>query len=225
VGPKIIEQIMQEGLIKDVADLFELEVGDLEPLERFAEKSAQNIIESIQTHKHVPLPRYLYGLSVRHVGTETAVLLSSYLAEKKHTKNIRDVNRALVALTAEELTSIPGVGEIVGTTIEEHFSDTRNHDLLGRLEKVGVTIEVPKRVPKSELPLDGKTFVLTGTMESLSREDAKEKIQALGGHVTESVSKKTSYVVVGEDPGSKFDKAKKLGVTILDEKKFMALLS
>jgi DNA ligase (NAD+) len=228
LGPKIIDKLVDAGLISGAADLFSLQEGDLVSLERlprrkpkaflrgFAEKSSQNLIAAIQQAKHIPLARFLVSLGIRHVGEETAIALAEYFG------SIEKIQQA----SPEELENIPDVGAVVVKSIKEWFASKENQKFLAHLFKTGISIQPPKSDlrGKTRSDLRGKTFVLTGSLESLSREEAKEKIRAARGSVSESVSKKTSYVVVGENPGSKLQEAQKLGVQILAEKDFLSLL-
>jgi DNA ligase (NAD+) len=232
LGPKIIDKFLDEGLISDAADIFELQKGDIAALERFGERSAENIVEEISQKKHVTLPRFLYALGILHVGEETAVVLAKNLAFSQAGKAtgapttilVKNILKTFSALSLEDLQKLPDIGPKVAQSIYDWFRAKRSIDLLERLEKGGVTVEaMPARTAASS-KLAGKTFVITGSLESMSREEAKEKIRGFGGDASESVSKKTDYVVAGAEPGSKYDKAQKLGVTILDEKEFLALL-
>ncbi|MFH1947465.1 MAG: NAD-dependent DNA ligase LigA [Candidatus Magasanikbacteria bacterium] len=214
LGKKIVEQLIEEGLIKNVADIFTLTKGDLEPLERFAEKSAENLIEAIKKAKQVTLPRFIFGLGIHHVGEETGITLA---------KEFRSLDGIMKA-SLEDLQSVNDVGPRVAESIYAWFSDADNRKLLEDLKNSGVEIEYRK--PKAESrKLSGQTFVLTGSMESMSRDEAKDKIRELGGDVSSSVSKKTDYVVAGEKAGSKFDRAKELGVKLLSEEEFIKLIN
>jgi DNA ligase (NAD+) len=213
-GEKIVEQLVDVGLIKDAADLFTLTVGDLEPLERFAEKSAQNLIEAIQQAKQITFGRFINALGIAHVGEETAEDLAG------HFENLSTLQKA----SLEDLQAINGVGERVASAIVEYFSNEKNQEYLNKLLDNGVVVKYQVSGIKYKGKFVGKTFVLTGTLDSLTRDEAKDKIRELGGEVTGSVSKKTSYVVAGAEPGSKLAKAEELGVEILDEKAFLKLL-
>ena len=213
LGDKIVEQLMNEGLIKNAADIFTLTQGDLEPLDRFAEKSAENLIAAIEKAKKTTLNRFVYALGIRHVGEETALRLA------RHFSNLKKIMIA----SLEELKQVEDIGPAVAESIYVWFRDEENIKLVDGLLFNGVEIKTFS-APQGEQKLSGKTFVLTGSLESMSRDEAKEKIRALGGEMSESVSKKTSYVVVGADPGSKYEKAKELGVKILDEKEFLKLI-
>ncbi|MCX6718690.1 MAG: NAD-dependent DNA ligase LigA [Candidatus Staskawiczbacteria bacterium] len=210
LGPKIIDKLLDEGLVQTPADLFELKEGDLKGLERFAEKSAENLIKSIQEKREIALSRFIYALGIRNVGEETAIDLA------KHFGSIKKIKEAKL----EDFDKISDIGPIVSKSIYEWFEEKDNVKFLEKLQKF-VKTQNPK--PKTQ-KLSGSSFVLTGTLESMSRDEAKAKIRELGGDISESVSSKTSYVVVGLEPGSKADKAKKLGVKTLSEKEFLKLV-
>ena len=224
IGPKIIDQLMDAALINDAADLFTLKKEDLLNLERFAEKSAENTIKALRDKKNVSLNKFIYSLGVNHVGEETAIALSrsifnfqfSIFKPTKILKKMEDTS-------LEDLQRIPDIGPIVAQSIYDWFQRPYNKKLLEKFEKAGIEIQFEKASPKSE-KLAGKTFVLTGTLETISRDEAKDRIRDLGGNVSSSVSKETDYVVVGTEPGSKYDKAKKLGVKIIAEKEFLMML-
>jgi len=204
--------LLEHNLISSYDDIFTLEEGDIIGLPGFAEKSAKNLIEAINKKRKISLSRFIIALSIGQVGEETAILLS------KKFGTIENIKKAV----KEELEKIEGVGDIVAESIREWFCEKKNQELLKCLLK---QIEIEKIAHKKrEGVLSGKTFVLTGTLTSLSRDDAKEKIRAKGGDVSGSVSRQTSYVVAGTDPGSKYDKAKKLNVQILSEKEFLKML-
>ena len=224
LGPKIIDRFLDEGLISDVADIFQLKEGDIAALKRFGEKSAQNIVNEINEKKTVSLNRFIYGLGILQVGEETASLLAQEIRNSKfEIRNIKDFISFYKNLSVERLQEIPDVGPKVAQNIYDWFRNERNINFLEKLEKVGIRIESQKLKIKSQ-KLAGKIFVLTGGLESMTREQAKEKIRELGGDVSESVSKKTDYVVAGSEPGSKCEKAKRLGVKTIDEKEFLAIL-
>ncbi len=214
LGDKIIEQLMNEGLVSDPADLFKLTEGDLVPLERFAAKSAANLVAALKTGKHISFPRFIYALGIKHVGEETAIDLA---------KNFGSVE-SLQHATLEQLQSIRDIGGVVAKSVHEWFRDKENVKFLQNLKKAGVKIKSEKREAKSE-KLRGKTFVFTGELGRFTRDEARDKVRELGGESASSVSKSTAYVVIGSDPGSKYEKAKKLGVKILNEKEFLKLIS
>lgn len=226
MGPKIIDRFMDEGLISDVADIFTLTEGDIETLERFGEQSAKNIIREIHEHKKISLSRFLYSLGIVHVGEETARTLAEQIRIRYTIYNIQPTISGIIELihsfSLDELQDIKDIGPAVATSMHDWFTDTHNITLLNRLESLGVEIIIEQK--KTSTKLTGKTFVLTGTLETMSRDEAKEKIRSLGGDISESVSKKTSFVVVGADPGSKAKKAAELGVTILTEQEFIQIM-
>jgi DNA ligase (NAD+) len=212
LGEKIVQQLVGVGLVKDVGDLYHLTEGDLIPLERFAEKSAQNIVNAIQESKKVALWRLINALGIRYVGEATAQLLAHHFQSLE----------ALMQAGPEDLLHVEGVGEQVAGSIREFFENERNQALITKLQNAGVQ-GLPAELPAAT-PLGGKTFVFTGGLEHFSREAAKAQVTARGGKVSSSVSAKTDYVVAGADPGSKLAKAQELGVTILDEAAFAELL-
>jgi DNA ligase (NAD+) len=212
LGEKIVMQLVNAGLVKDVSDLYRLTPGDLAPLERFAEKSAQNVINAIQASKHPLFWRLINALGIRYVGEATAQKLA------QHFQNLE----ALINAPKEELLEVEEVGEQVATSIREYFDNPRNRELLRKLKEAGVEAKPPE--PRAAGPLVGKTFVFTGGLPHLSREEAKGMVTSRGAKVSSSVSAKTDYVVAGADPGSKFTKAKELGVAILDEAEFEELI-
>ena len=217
LGKKLVNQLMNQGLIKDAADIFSLIQGDLEPLQRFAEKSADNLIKATEKSKNISFPRFLYALGIRHVGEQTAIVLANYFG------SLKKLNQA----DLETLQQIPEVGPIVAKSIYSWFRDKSNIRFLQKLQKYGVDIGFPHRNDvdvRGPKKLQGRVFVLTGSLRSMSREQAKEKIRGLGGRVRESVSKKTDFVVVGKDPGLKYEKAKQVGVKIIREQEFLNMI-
>ncbi len=209
LGEKIVETLIQEGLVSEPADLFELKPGDFDGLEGFGEILSKKLVDEIQNHRQVPLDRLIYALGIRHVGFETAVLLS------RHFKSLDKLRKASI----EDLDEIEGIGTVVAQSIVDYFSDK---DEAKRLDNLLDYVEVQSTKYKVQRgPLSDQVWVFTGSLESMSRDEAKEKVRQLGADVSESVSKKTTYVVVGAEPGSKAEKAKKLGVEILSEKEFL----
>ena len=213
LGEKILAQLMEEGLIDSPVDIFKLKKSDLVGLERFAETSAQNLIDSIYSHRKVGLGRFIYALGIRHVGAKTA----SDIAE--HFRTLDNFKLA----TAEKLQGIEGVGDVVAESLQMWLAKKSNIKLVNDLIRSGVVVDSAEA--KKTGTLSGTTWVFTGTLPTFSREDAASKVAALGGDVTSSVSKNTSYVVAGDDPGSKYTKAQALGVKILSESEFIKLLS
>lgn len=213
LGDKLVLQLVDKGMVKTVVDIYRLKKDKLADLERMAEKSAQNLLGQIEKSKTITLARFLHALGIPQVGEATAQLLAD------HFGSIDDLMEAKRAT----LEAIHGIGPNMAEDIYEFFHEKHNRGVIRNLLKAG--IHWPKLVrAKKDSPLSGKTFVLTGGLASMSREEARRKLQLLGAKITESVSKKTDYVVVGEDPGSKADKARELGVTMLDEKEFLKLL-
>ncbi|MDP2709374.1 MAG: NAD-dependent DNA ligase LigA [bacterium] len=223
LGPKIIEQLYKVGLVRDISDFYELTAGDLLPLERFAAKSADNLVKAIGEKKEIELARFLYGLGILHVGEETALLLAKQFSIFNFQFSIKDLINKFSKLRLEDLEKLPDVGPIVAKSIYDWFHDRHNLELLDKLEKNGVSI-LPI-TGRKEQKLAGQTFVLTGGLSQLTRDEAKAKIRELGGDVSSSVSKNTDYVVAGSEAGGKLAKAKKLGVKIIDEEEFMKIVS
>ena len=213
LGGKIVDQLVEKGLVKDVADLYRLDLPTLAGLERMAEKSAQNLLDEIGASKASSLARLIYSLGIRFVGERTGQLLAVHFGSLD----------TLREATQEELVDVEEVGEKVAAAIVEFFGEPANQKVLENLSRAGLVTE-EKRAKSKGTRLAGKTFVLTGALERWSRDQAKALIESLGGKVIGSVSKKTGYVVVGSVPGSKLAKAKTLGVETLDEKQFARLL-
>ena len=213
LGDKIVDQLVDKGLVKDVADLYALKEDDVAALDRMAEKSAQNLLEEIEGSKKSSLARLIYALGIFSVGERTGQLLAEHFSSLEE----------LAAAKEEQLEAVHEVGPKVAASIVEFFSEPANRQLIKRLHKVGVHPTAEKREVKSQ-KFAGKSFVFTGGLANRSREEAGVLVQQHGGKVSGSVSKKTDYVVVGTDPGSKYDKARELGVTILTESEFEKLL-
>lgn len=215
LGPSTVDALLERGMVEHVDDFFTLTEGDLLNLEGFAEVSARKLIGSIErVAKRVPLARLIVGLSLPHVGEETAILLA------QHYKTLDD----LAAAKEGELSAINGIGPVVAKAIAGWFADKNNQALVKRLANRLVIVNDEARAGRA-LPLAGKTFVLTGTLSAMSRDDAKERLRALGASVSGSVSKKTDFVVAGDEAGSKLAKAEELGVRVLSEKEFLKMLS
>lgn len=213
LGPKIIDRLIEEGLAETPADLFMLKEGDIKPLERFAEKSAENLVASIQSRKEIELPRFLYALGILHVGEETALDCA---------KHFGTLDKFLKA-SGDDLERISNIGPVVAESIATWLENKENQLLVKKLREVGVKVS-PYKLQAASYKLAGKTFVLTGGLETMTRDEAKARVRALGGDISESVSKKTSYVVAGSEPGLKLETAKKLGVKVIDEKEFLKLI-
>jgi len=211
LGPKIIDQLLESGLISNPADIFDLKEGDLVPLERFQEKSARNIISAIDKSKNITLARFIHALGIRHVGEETAADLAEFFG------SIENLEKA----SKDDIRSIPDIGGVVAKEVYDWFGNRHNKNFIQTLVAKGVSIEKPEHVGTK---LKGKTFVFTGAFEKITRQEAERKVRMLGGNPAGSVSSQTDYVVVGENPGSKYDQARELGVKIIDEKKFLKML-
>jgi len=216
IGPKILRRFKDEGLITDAADIFTLKKEDIALLERFGEKSAENIVKEIKFKKKIPLARFLWALGILHVGEETARDLAMHFGSLGKLTEAANQN-------PEEINHIENIGPAVSQSVSNFFKDKNNLNFIKKLEKNGVVVEKAEKQKKGKFT--GLNFVLTGTLETMSREIAKEKILAQGGKVVGSVSKNTSYVVAGIDPGSKLKNAEKLGVKILDEKEFLNMIN
>ncbi|MBP9727429.1 MAG: NAD-dependent DNA ligase LigA [Gammaproteobacteria bacterium] len=212
LGDKLIEQLVDKSLIKTAADLFQLSFNQLASLERMAEKSAKNIIDALEKAKNTTLNRFIFSLGIRDVGETTALSLAQYFGDLT----------GIMQATTEDLLAVNDVGPIVAENIRAFFDDSHNQQVIRELLAANIHWPAMPQKP-AENKLSGKIFVLTGTLSSMSREEAKEKLQALGAKLSESVSKKTNYVVAGEEPGSKLQKAQALGVSILDEIEFLKL--
>lgn len=215
LGDKIVDLLFDKNLINNVADLYHLKEIQVAELERMGEKSAQNLLTAIEKSKSTTLPRFLYALGIRDVGETTALNLTN------HFGNLEKIMEA----NEENLQHVQDIGPIVATNVAGFFRQTHNRELIHKLKSAGIHWSDIKVSVRAALPLAGQTFVLTGTLQSLHRDDAKARLQELGAKVSGSVSAKTTYVVVGEDPGSKLDKAKKLGVKVLSEDQFLKLIS
>ncbi|MFQ5802289.1 MAG: NAD-dependent DNA ligase LigA [Candidatus Methylomirabilales bacterium] len=214
LGEKVVDQLVDRGLVKDFADLYHLNVETLASLERLAKKSATNLYEAIQGSKSRGLSRLLFALGIRYVGENVASLLAQHYGSMDK----------LVGATEEDIAGIYGIGPRIAATAAEFFAQRENQRVIERLQTVGVrmTEVTASRVKKT---FAGKTFVLTGTLQEITRDEAKTTISRLGGRVTSSVSKKTDFVVVGTDPGSKYDDARRLGIPIVDEAAFKKLIA
>jgi len=213
MGEALVNQLTEPGLVKDVADIYKLTKKDLLSLERFADKSAQNILDQIETSKKLPLERVIYGLGMRFVGERTAQFLAEHFGSME----------ALERASQEELQDVNEVGPRIAESIVEFFNLPANRKLVERLRAAGLTLSGQKKERGTKLA--GKTFVLTGTLTKYTRDEAKKMIEDAGGKVTGSVSKKTDYVVAGTDAGSKLDRATQLGVKVIDEREMEQLAS
>ena len=249
LGKETVEELLEQGLISDSADIFFLTAEDLLSLPLFKEKRTENLLASIERAKRIPLERFLFALGIRHVGRETAELLARSLpwhaeevmieeilptagptlfGPEKMERHIQAIPIAaveamLTSVTAEQIAAIDGIGPVVGASICEWMTHKEHRALLGKFAQAGVVCLQPARSSAPQI-FTGKTFVLTGTLPTLSRDDAKEMIKERGGKVSGSVSKKTDWVLAGSDPGSKFDDAKTLNIPVIDEAEFLKMV-
>ncbi len=212
LGVKLIDQLVEKGLIKDVADIYYINKEKLIELERMADKSAQNIIDAIEKSKTKPLSKFLYALGIRHVGETTAEDLAGCFSRLDD----------FFHLSEEDLMEVEGIGPEVAASVHQFFGDKKNKESIELLKKAGVKVIEPKAKEKGKLA--GKTFVFTGTLKVFGRDEARNIVESLSGMTTSIVSKKVDYVIVGEDPGSKFDKAKELGIKTLTEEEFKKMI-
>ncbi len=214
LGPKVAEQLINAGLVRDLADIYTLTLDDLVSIERFGEKSAQNLLNAIDKSRDTTLARFLYALGIRHVGEVSAQRLAEYFGSIERIMQARP----------HEILNIPGMGEELAQSIVEWFRDEKNRRTIRRLLDAGIRFRDQAKPPE-ERPLQGLSFVFTGSLSSLKRSEAKSLVTQAGGKVMSSVSRNTNYVVVGEKPGSKLEKARKLGVPVLTEQEFLAMLA
>ena len=215
LGDKLVDQMVEAGIVHTLPDLYRLGLTALSELDRMAEKSAQNILVALQNSKQTTLPRFLYGLGIRHVGEATAKALVKHFGKLD----------AIMDATLEQLTQVADVGPIVALSLRTFFDQAHNREVVEQLRACGVTWTEGQPSPAALLALTGKTFVITGTLPTLGREELKEMLEAAGAKVAGSVSKKTHYLVAGSDAGSKLDKARGLDIAILDEAGVLALLN
>lgn len=226
MGEKIVEQLVNDKLISGFEDIFKLKIEKLEVLERFASKSAQNLITAIEKSKNVAMDKFLFSLGIRHLGEETAGLVVQNLKQIGCEKNVQDLSGLMCVfpnISIEKWTSIDGIGLVVAGELTRWFNSKKNINLLNKLNNLGIKIIIPRKSQKKESKIQGKIFVLTGTFFSMSRDEAKRYIKESGGRVSSSVSQKTDYVVVGKNSGSKYQIAKKLGVTTIKEEEFLKI--
>ncbi|OQX83417.1 MAG: DNA ligase (NAD(+)) LigA, partial [Candidatus Latescibacteria bacterium 4484_7] len=213
LGTKTVEAMVDRGLITSVADLFRLKKDDLLTLEGFADRSAEKLLESIERSKEITLARFIYSIGIRNVGEHVSKLLADHFGAIERLMNA----------TEEELTKLGEIGPEVSRSIVTFFAEERNRRLIDELLQLGVRIKPPAKTA-GPMPLEGKIFVFTGSLDGFSRSEAKQLVESLGARVASSVSKNTDYVVAGADPGSKYERAKALGVAIIDEVEFRKLV-
>jgi DNA ligase (NAD+) len=215
LGDKLVEQLVDAGVVKTLPDLYRLGLTALATLDRMAEKSASNVLAGIEKSKQTTLPRFLFGLGIRHVGEATAKELVRHFGKMD----------AIMDATLDQLLQVPDVGPIVAQSLRTFFDQAHNREVVEQLRACGVTWAEGEPTAGASLPLAGQTFVLTGTLPTLSRDQAKDMLEALGAKVAGSVSKKTHGVVAGSEAGSKLDKAQALGIPVLDEAGLLALVA
>ncbi len=214
LGDKLVDQLVDSGRVNTLADLYSLQLNDLAGMERMAEKSAQNLLDALEKSKQTTLPRFLFGLGIRHVGEATAKALARHFGQLQ----------AIMDASEDALSQVADVGPVVAHSIHTFFAQAHNREVVQALRSAGVQWPEGEALAPTEMPLAGLTVVLTGTLPTMGRDEAKDKLEALGAKVAGSVSKKTSYVVAGAEAGSKLDKAQALGVPVLDEAGLMQLL-
>ena len=213
IGPSVIAQLYSLGMVKNPVDFYKLKQEDFLKLDLVKEKSASNMYNSIQESRKRPLNRFLTALSIRHVGKETADIITTEFPTLD----------SLMSADFESLAKIDGVGEKIAKNVYDFFRKPENISMINEFKSLGFTFNTESAQKRSN-ELEGKTFVLTGTLESMTRDEAGDRIKSMGGKTSSSVSKKTSYVVAGANPGSKLDKAQNLGVIILSEDEFLKII-
>jgi DNA ligase (NAD+) len=214
LGEKLVDQLIAKELVHDVSDLYRLTTDDLAFLDRMGEKSARNLAAEIEESRKLDFSRLLFGIGIRHVGERTAQLLAEHFGSMKR----------LAEASPEELEQVDEVGPRLSESIHHFFHEKQNRALIKRLEDLGLKMESDVQSDRPRQVLAGKVFVVTGTLDGMSREEAEALISKFGGRVTKSVSKKTDYVLAGRDPGSKLDKARELGISVIDEPALRAML-
>ena len=215
LGDKLVDQLVDSGRVNTLADLYGLQLADLAGMERMAEKSAQNLLDALHASKQTTLPRFVFGLGIRHVGEATAKALARHFGQLQ----------AIMDASEDALAQVADVGPVVAHSIHTFFQQAHNREVVQALRAAGVHWPEGEALAPTDLPLAGLTVVLTGTLPSMGRDEAKDQLEALGAKVAGSVSKKTSYVVAGAEAGSKLDKAQALGVPVLDEEGLKRLLA
>ncbi|MDX9913151.1 MAG: NAD-dependent DNA ligase LigA [Candidatus Moranbacteria bacterium] len=235
LGEKIVEQLIQAGIIENFADIFEITKGDLEPLERFAEKSADNLVKAISEKRRISLEKFIFSLGIRHVGEETALLISGEINREflisnfqfpintKSKNFLTEIINYFPKITVEDWMGIKGIGEKSAQSLVSWFSDEKNIKILNKMKALGVEVFLDNSSAEDGV-MKGKNFVLTGALSGFTREEIKDIIRKEGGKISSSVSAKTDFLLAGESVGSKYEKAQKLGVKILDEKMFKEML-
>lgn len=229
LGEKIVEQLFKLGMVNDIADFYSLTKDELLSLEGFAKKATDNLIQAIANKKNIPLAKFIFGLGIHHIGEETAIILAKQLVQWSNQyqidiKKASDLGRIIKKISLDNLQELNDIGPVVAQSIFNWFNNQNNITLLEKLDSVKITITLEGLLNIHNSRLVNKTFVLTGSLEQLTRDQVKQMIREKGGAVSSSVSSKTDYVVAGDSPGSKYDKAQKLGVKIISEKEFVQLV-
>ena len=216
MGDSLVDQLVEKGMVKSLVDLYSLDIEAVAKLERMGRKSAQNLFDQIKKSKAKPLHRLLFGLGIRHVGERTAQILADFFGSMEK----------LMAAHHTDILSIHEIGDVIAVSVAVFFQEQGNRDMIRRFRQAGLCMKEPDRIrdPSTDepAPFQDKTFVLTGALESMTREEASRLINRLGGRVASSVSSKTDFVLAGNNPGSKLQKAQKLGVSILTESQLLA---
>jgi DNA ligase (NAD+) len=212
VGPALIDQLLTEELVTDVADLYYLEQEELMALDRMAEKSSQNVLSALENSKDNSLAQVIYGLGIRYVGSRVAQVLA---------QNFADIDE-IIAADEEDLVGVDEIGPKIAEMVRTYFSEEQNLEIIEKLKAAGINFE--SEVQEREAALEGKKFVLTGSLDDFTRKEATAEITKLGGRVTSSISGATDYLVVGANPGSKYDQAQELETTILNEEEFKEII-
>ena len=215
LGDKLVDQLVDSGRVNTLADLYSLQLPDLAGMDRMAEKSAQNLLDALETSKQTTLARFVFALGIRHVGEATAKELARHFGQLD----------AIMAASEDALLQVADVGPVVAHSIHTFFAQAHNREVVQALRDAGLTWAEGEALAPTEMPLAGVTVVLTGTLQSMGRDEAKDKLEALGAKVAGSVSKKTTYVVAGAEAGSKLEKAQALGVPVLDDAGLALLLN
>jgi DNA ligase (NAD+) len=214
MGAKLTDRFVELGWVEDAADLYSLPWGEVAQLEGLGEKSAANLRDGVETSKNRPLARLINALGIRHIGERTAALLADRFGTIE----------ALMAASQDQINAVGGVGQILAKSVYDFFQESRNRTIVDKLRQAGVRLADQRANGNGQSTLSGLTFVLTGRLETLTRPQAEERLRQAGANVAGSVSKKTSYVVAGEDAGNKADKARELGVTIINEQNMLEML-
>jgi len=222
LGDKILKKLVEENLITDVSDIFDLEEGDLKVLERFGEKSSQNIIKSILKAKEISINKFLFALGIPNIGKESAVVIAEKLLNEGKIQTPNDLILLAKKLEKTDFNNLPDFGDKMSESVYEYFNSLHTLKLFDKLTKANVKILTDKKV--KSLKLKGLKFLFTGELEAMSRPEAQERVQEYGGEIKEAVTKDLNYLVVGENPGSKLEKAKKIGIKIVQEKEFLEMI-